>query len=219
MGVGRVASIGLIGLGLLVAPARAHADAPATIDWATGMVTARGIGIADRQAPNPAVARGTSRRKAEDAAKRALAAALPALPLATGGTLGDKLTDHQVKARIDRAVERAIPIEAEPETDGAWQVTMAVPIEAVRQALTGPRTLPATGDAGPPVVIVDGVTAKPALGFALGTTSAATLWVKEAPAWAKGAPHLKAKRETAGVIDVDVGKATEATLFVITAAR
>ena len=58
--------------------ATAHADAK--VDWATGLVTAEGVGIADRHAPSPAVARGTSRRGAEEAAKRALAEKIAALP-------------------------------------------------------------------------------------------------------------------------------------------
>ncbi|HVK87813.1 MAG TPA: hypothetical protein VM513_27025, partial [Kofleriaceae bacterium] len=62
-------------LALLVfftSPAIAHAQ----VDWAKGVITAPGIGLADRHAPNPAVARGPSRRKAEDAGRKALGAEL-----------------------------------------------------------------------------------------------------------------------------------------------
>ena len=191
------------------------ASASADVDWSRGLVTAPGIGLADRQAPNPAVARGTSRRRAEEAAKQALSAALPALPLATGGTLADKLGDPTIKARIDQAIAGAIGVAADPETDGSWRVTMAVPIEAVRQALLGPRALPAAGDDGPPVIVVEGATSAPAVGTTVGGASAATLWVKDVPAWAKSAPRVKAKASKAGAIDLDRGKATDATLFVI----
>ncbi|CAN5885045.1 hypothetical protein BH11MYX3_BH11MYX3_45440 [soil metagenome] len=201
----------LLALGL--ASSAAHAD----VDWAKGLVTAPGIGLADRQAPNPAVARGPSRRRAEDAARTALAALLPAVPLAAGGTLADRLSDPAIKARIEAAVAGAIGVTAEPETDGSWRVTMAVPIEAVRQALETPRALPAAGGAGPAVIIVDGVTATPAVGTTIGGLGAATVWVKEIPAWAKGAPRIKAKASKAGAIDADVGKATAATLFVLVA--
>jgi len=199
---------------LLLVTAGAHAD----VDWARGLVTARGIGLADRQAPNPAVARGPSRRKAEEAAKLALAAQLPALPLAAGGTLADKLTDAAIKARIDRAVATAISVAADPETDGSWRVTMAVPLEAVRQAITGPRALPDPGDAVTPVVIVEGATATPALGTTVAGLAAPTIWVTAVPAWAKNAPRIKATASTPGAIEAKAPKAGEATLFVIVTA-
>jgi len=191
------------------------ASARADIDWATGLVTAPGIGLADRQAPNPAVARGPARRRAEDSARAALAKALPAMPLAGGGTLADKLGDATVKARVDAAVAGALGVTADPETDGSWKVTMAVPVEAVRQALVGPRPLGPTGDGGPAVVIVEGVTAAPAIGMTIGGLAAATIWTKELPSWTKGAPRVKARKVAGAAIDADVGKATAATLFVL----
>ncbi|MBA3462175.1 MAG: hypothetical protein H0T46_19600 [Deltaproteobacteria bacterium] len=190
------------------------AAANADVDWGKGLVTAPGIGLADRQAPNPAVARGPSRRRAEDAARAALARQLAALPIAGGGTLAAKLSDPAIKARVDAAVAGAFTVSAEPETDGSWNVTMAVPVEALRQALTGPRALTAS-DAGPAVAIVEGVSAPPAIGYTIGGIAAATVFLKEAPTWAKGAPRIKAKSVKADLIDADVGKATAATLFVI----
>jgi hypothetical protein len=206
MGVSRLALVGLIAVAT-----PAYAD----VDWAKGLVTAKGVGLADRQAPNPAVARGPSRRKAEEAAKLALAAQLPALPLATGGTLADKLTDAAIKARVDRAVATAISLTADPETDGSWRVTMAVSIEALRQAISGPRALPATGDAAAPVIVIEGATATPAIGTTVGGLAAPTLFVTAVPAWAKDAPRIKATASTPGAIEAAVPKAAESTLFVI----
>jgi hypothetical protein len=192
------------------------APARADVDWAKGLVTADGLGIADRHAPSPAVARGTSRRVAEDAARRALAVAITALPVAGGGTVAARAKDPQVKARLDAAVTAAYAITAEPETDGAWRVTMAVPIEAVRQALDGLRELPTTGDTGPAVVIVDGAgKAKPAVGWTVGGLHAPTLWLTEPPAWAQSAPHVAATKLGDGAIEIAAGSATPATLFVI----
>lgn len=187
--------------------------APPRVDWARGLVIADGIGLADRHAPNPAVARGTSRRAAEDAARKALAAKLPELPVAAGGKVAAHADDAAVNDRLARAVASAIVLAADPETDGSWRVTMAVPIEAVRQALTGPRT--ATEDTGPPVIVVEGVRGKPAVGYKVGALEAPTSWVDAAPAWAKDAPRVKAKSAKAGVIDVDGTDATAATLFLI----
>jgi len=182
--------------------AAAGGVARADVDWATGLVTAPGVGVADRHAPNPAVARGTSRRVAEDAARAKLAGEIAALPVAGGGKVGDKAKDADVKARLADAVAHAMEIAAEPETDGAWRVTMAVPIEAVRQAIeAGPRPLGDKGDAPPAVVVVDGAAGKPVVG----ALAAASVWVAELPAWAKDAPHVSGKRGKAGAIEgIDV---------------
>ena len=200
-------------------PAAADRDAAdaARIDWAAGRVTAGGTGIADRHAPSPAVALGTSRRGADDAAKQRIAAKLGSLPLITGGTLASKLTDPALKARIDAAVAAAITVAAEPETDGSWHVTLAVPLEAIRIALAQPRVLAADGDGGPPIVVVEHVAGKPALGWSVGGIAAATLWVKDVPAWAKDAPRVTARFAHASTIDLDRPAGTPATLFVLVA--
>ncbi len=205
-----------MGVKALLAVMACASTAQAGVDWGRGLVTADGIGIADRHAPTPATARGPARRDAEDAARKAIAAQLGGLPVAAGGTLKSKLADKAIKKRIDDAVARAIVVEATLETDGSWKVTMGVPIEALRIALVGPRTLPASGDDAVPVVIVEGANAKPAIGYKIGGLAAATVFAKEAPAWAKDAPRVKAKSAKAGAIDGSVpAKATDATLFVV----
>jgi hypothetical protein len=213
--VGMRQAIVMLAIGL--APRGASADV--AIDWAKGVVTAEGIGIADRHAPNPAVARGTSRRGAEEAARVQLAKGLGALPVASGGTVADKAKDAATKARVARAVAQAVAVVAQPETDGAWKVTMAVPIEAIRQAIEGgARQVAATGDVQAPVVtIVDGVIGKPAIGWTVGTTHVATVWVKDVPTWAKDAPRVKATSAKAGTIELgDAGTGgNAATLYVI----
>jgi len=209
-------------LALTAAPAvqqaaadREEVDA-ARIDWAAGRITAGGTGIADRHAPSPAIALGTSRRGAEAAARRRIAAKLGALPLAAGGTLATKLADPVIKARVDAAVEAAITIAAEPETDGSWHVTLAAPLEAIRIAVDQPRVLPAAGDQGPPIVVVERVTAKPALGWTIGGAPAATLWVRSVPAWAKDAPRMTAGAVRAGAIALG-SAAPPSALYVLVA--
>jgi hypothetical protein len=188
----------------------------ARVDWAAGWITAGGTGIADRHAPSPAVALGTSRRGAEEAARRRIVAVLGGLPLAGGGTLAPRLADPALKARVDAAVEAAIAVAAEPETDGSWHVTLAVPLEAIRLALDAPRALPAAGDTGPAIVVVDGATAAPAIGWTIGGTAAATVWVKVVPAWAKDAPRIKATSSAPrGDIAVAANPGTAATLYVL----
>lgn len=183
-------SSGLVAFVIVAWSATAAADAP-KVDWARGLVIADAVGVANRHAPNPAVARGTSRRGAEDAARKILAAKVAELPVAGGGTVAAKAKkDAAVKARVEAAVAAAITLDASPETDGAWRVTMAVPIEAVRQAIDGgARPLAAPGDTGPIATIVDGMKGKPAVG----ALAAPTIWVTEVPAWAKDAPKVDAK--------------------------
>jgi hypothetical protein len=207
---------------LVLLALRATADAaPAPVDWASGLVTAEGVGLANRHAPNPAVARGTSRRDAEEDAKKQLAARVAALPLAAGKTVGDKAkADKAIADKIQRAIEAALTIDAEPETDGAWRVTLGVPIEAVRQAVAGSRVIAAGAqDDGPAVVVVDGVKAKPAVGWTVGGIEAATVWVGELPAWAKDAPHVTATGVKRGDIAVKGMTGTAATLFVVTTGK
>ena len=209
----------LVAATVVVAASHAEAD----VDWARGLVTADGIGVANRAAPSPAAARGPARRMAEQAAKKQLAAQLPKLPLASGGTLAAKLkSDTAIRAAIHEAVAQAIVVAEDLETDGSWRLTMAVPIEAVRIAVAGVRRLGPSGDAGLPVVVVDARAAvKPAVGYTVGGLAAATVFVKDVPAWAADAPRVPAaKAAKAGAIDVVAPTgASEATLFVVVGAQ
>jgi len=114
-----------------------------------------------------------------------------------------------------RSAAAAITVTAEPETDGSWHVTLAVPLEAIRLALDTPRALPPAGDRGPPVVVVDGVTAAPAIGWTVGGVAAAAIWVHSVPVWAKDAPHTKARASASGAIEVAANPGTAATLYVL----
>lgn len=190
-------------------------SAQADVDWATGMVEGRGVGVANRAAPNPATARGPARRAAEDAARVRLREQVSALPVAGGGTVGTQAKDKAVMARVEQAIADAIEVSAEPETDGSWIVKLAVPTEAIRQALAGPRGFDiATDDDGPAVVIVEGATATPAVGWKVGALDAAVIFVKDVPAWAKGAPKVKATGTGKGVIEL-AATGSASTLFVV----
>ena len=212
----------LVVAGMAPAALAAPTGDAARVDWAAGRVVAGGTSVADRHAPSPAVALGTSRRGAEQVAKRRIAAMLGGLPMASGGTVADQLAgkaDGKAgaarKARLDAAVEAAIAIAAEPETDGSWHVTLAVPLEAIRQALDEPRALPAAGDGDPAVVVVEGVAGKPAIGWTINGAAAATLWVKDAPGWAKDAPRVKVGAASQGALTIDGKAGGPATLYVL----
>lgn len=145
---------------------------------------------------------------AEDTARKQLAAQIPGLPHARGGTVNDQLGASTAAAeRIAKAVERAYTIAATPQTDGSWTVTLALPLEAVRQAIDGnTRSQLPEGDIAPAVVIVEGVTVKPALGYAIGHRAAAVIWRKDVPAWAKDAPRVNATGAKPGSIEIPDGK-------------
>lgn len=204
----------LLLLVLLVLLADAAMAAP-VVDWESGRVLETGVGLADRQAPNPAVARGPAKRKAEDAARLALETAVMKLPVAGGTTMQEAAKSAAVATRIDRAIAGALTVTAVPQTDGAWVVTLAVPIEALRQAIEGPRALTKDGDKGPAAIVVEGVTAKPAIGTTIGGASVPIVWVRKVPAWAAKAPRIKARGSQNGAIDADTKSASPSTLFVV----
>ena len=137
------------------------------------------------------------------------------MPLGDGGALKRKLADKATGDRVAQTVERAIAIAATLETDGSWRVTLGVPLEAIRLALGAPRELPAAGDTDPPIVIVEGVKHKPALGVTVGGIAAAALFVRELPAWATTAPRVKATGGKAGAITLAAPHGGPSTLFVL----
>ena len=176
---------------------------PAKVDWARGLVIASGRrrrrpartkpgGGPRYVAPRRAGRRRRSSSRPSSTICRSRAAARSAIA---------RRTRTSPSGSRARSTPRS-PIAAEPETDGAWQVTMAVPLEAVRQAARRARVLPADGDKGPIAVVVTGATAKPAIGWKVGTLEAPTLFVTDVPAWAKDAPRATAKSAKAGVIEV-----------------
>jgi hypothetical protein len=96
---------------------------------------------------------------------------------------------------------------------------LAVPLEAVRQAIDGPRTLGAAGDDAAAVVVVDGVAVPPGIGYRVGADGATTVFVADIPEWAHGAPRVHAKHAQKGAIELDRAVGGPATLFVIVLAK
>lgn len=210
--IARALAIALIAT--LANPARADAPRPA-VDWAAGRLTATGFGVADRQAPSPAAARGPARRAAETAARARLTDAIAALPVARGGTVAAAAkSDAAIATRLAAVVARAREVSADLETDGSWQVSLAVPLEAVHQALTG---VPAAGDeahSAPPVVVIES-SAPPALGYRIAGRAAAIVWVDKLPTWARAAPRTRAKLQPPDELALAKPLGGPATLYVV----
>lgn len=242
------ALLGAALLGVLGGAAPAHAEALRTTDdrghvtdWSAGQLVARGLGVADRRAPSPAVARDAARRRAIADAVRQLIAGAAQLPLAGGQRLFDRLAKERL---AELAAAEAVVLAAELLVDGSWRVEVALPLEALRQAAfaepasasasaSGARVLPAKGDASaaPAVVIVRAPAGtQPVLGLTIsdGKTSvrAATLWASGSPAGVPlperqlaAAPSLTASAAgSASGAELRVAKlagASDATLFVV----
>ncbi len=139
-----VAARALVLLALATAPAAATplvvAVAPGvTLDWSRGALVATGVGPADRNAPSPTVARVGAARAAEQAARAALAAAVAQVP-AVGGRFDPRT------AAVARELALAPVVAIARGTDGSARVTVALGLEALRQARSGPR--PVAGDDG-----------------------------------------------------------------------
>jgi len=185
------------------APLVAEVAPGVTVDWTRAIVTARGVGPADRNAPSPAVARVGARRAAISGARARLLAAVGSLP-AVGGSLGT-VADA---TRLATEVEAAPVVDEQLGTDGSVRVTIAVGTEALRLAITGPRPAPAD-EAAPETWIVDArdqPSTVPVIGLALAhgvdRAAFAIRYATTIPS-APGATSVRATAARAGQLDLD----------------
>jgi hypothetical protein len=192
------------------------------VDWSSGLVTATGIGLADRHAPSPAVGRAASRRRADDAARAKLAVALGEVAWVAGDSPGE------LAKREGWIAAHAVVVDATLNPDGSWRVTMGLPVEAIRTGLGGVRSLPAGGDTDETrALVIDArsIDAAPVGGVAIGDAkvAGATLWVVAPPGKAvvgEAPVERKAKAMKDGVIDVDGAVPdTAGTLIVVVVRR
>ncbi len=188
------------------------------LDWTVPGVVAEGIGLADRRAPTPDVARAAARTRGIADARKRLRAAVENVPWANSKTVGALLD----AAQLDAAVAAALVQHAEPQTDGSWRVRLLLPLEVLRQAAQGPRKLEAAGD--PATVAVVAIDAKkvaiaPNVGWLFNDGGApvpcAQRWVTR---W--DGPTIKATAAQAGVITLSKPAGIKpATLCVIIVSR
>lgn len=141
-----------------------------SIDWTRGLLIERAAGAANIRAPSAAVARVESHREATKAARERLGARARALVMADGTSVAAaEAANEQIAARLARAIERAVELRAVYSTDGSVMVWVALPLEAVRQAVSGPRVAAEGGHSPVTAIIVDAtaVASAPALGMSL----------------------------------------------------
>ncbi len=190
MGVGRSRALLLAWVALSAQPAAAQSPLTqtltnqVTVDWAAGVMIAKGVGLADRRAPTPDVARAAARSRGVAQARERLSAALLLVPWANGKGTAAQLTATQ----LETLTGTAAIVAAQPQTDGGWQITLQLPLEAVRQAARGNRTLAVDGDvAAAPDVVLDArkLRVAPAVGLRVDEGGAivecATRWVTQWP--------------------------------------
>jgi hypothetical protein len=222
--VSRAGLVLLILAGATTARADVVAELPGggTVDWSRGLVTATGIGLADRHAPSPAVGRAASRRRADAAARAELASALGEVAWIAGGKPGE------LAAREGWIEAHAVVVDATLNPDGSWRVTMGLPVEAIRAGLGGVRELSADGDKDETrALVIDAraIDVAPVGGAGIGDakTAGATLWVDAPPKQdlVGDKPALrKAKAMKDGVIEVDGAVPdTAGTLIVVVVRR
>jgi hypothetical protein len=104
------------------------------------------------------------------AATARLAVRARALVLADGTTVSAaESASEQVTARLARALERTLELRAVYSTDGSVMVWAALPLEAVRQAVVGPRLAQEAGHSPITSIVVDAsaVMTAPSLGIAI----------------------------------------------------
>jgi hypothetical protein len=198
-------ALGLIAAGGAAEPVARGADARVEIDWAAGHIRAVGAGAADIRAPGPDIARIAAERTARQAAAKRLteaARALPADTLSAEATVGDVLDkDPAAAERLAAAVARARDLDIDYSSDGSVEVTLALPLEAIRTALR-PQQTPVASDTAPTAIVIDATDVKisPTLGVYVISDELAyagpTVWIRDAKVAAKD-PRLGARPITA----------------------
>jgi hypothetical protein len=140
----------------------------ARVDWTRGVLIAGGLASADLHAPTPDVARVRSERQARGRARKALAERAGALPMAGGGTVAERVAGNDVaRARLERAVERALDEDVDYASDGSVTVELALPIEAIRAAVNGPAAPAAAAAPATVIVRAGGELKQPEIGVKL----------------------------------------------------
>jgi hypothetical protein len=146
-------------------------DGGVRIDWTRGVMLSKGARAGDTRAPNPALARVAARRLAQESARELLDAAARKLAIADKGTVGDSADGHgAVAARLTAAVGRSVVVGEDYGSDGSMVLDVALPLEAVRVAVSGAAAPPAASDrAAVSAIIVDArkLVIEPQLGLRL----------------------------------------------------
>ena len=171
-----------------------------TVDWSAGVMVAKAVGLADRRAPAPDVARAAARSRGVTQARAHLRAALLLVPWANGKTSTEQLS----AAELETLVAAATLGRAQPQTDGGWHIELQLPVEVVRQAVQGNRKRAVDGDdMVPPAIALDArkLSVLPAVGMRVNdggaTVECAMRWVTRWP----GA-SIKVSHVTAGQLAV-----------------
>jgi len=199
-----------------------------SVDWTRGVILAEGAASADLQAPRPDIARIRAERVARERAAVKLDEQARGLPVAAGGTVGERLeADDAALQRFDRVVARALDESVDYGSDGSVVVVLALPVEAVRGALVGPSAAPAEQTATALLIVATSAMKNPEIGVGIrgkdGEYSGATVFYRDKRAAAKDSRlgELTIKRAATGrdgaflVVEADLQLGASQPLVVV----
>lgn len=161
----------LAGAFALAATALPASAAPsATVDWQRRVITARGQGAPDLQAPSPAAARIGAERAAQLDAFRNILETLKGVEVKTGQTAGQLMaSDSAVKASVEGLLRNFKVVDRKYFSDGGVELTVEMALDGKLAELLVPTAQPSkvaqgSKDIGSGLVIVaKGLKVEPAL--------------------------------------------------------
>ncbi len=225
-----IALLGALAVGARAKPVVQKLPGRGSVNWTRGVILAEGAASADLQAPRARIARVRAERIARERATAKLAEQARALPVAAGGTVGERLdADEVARRRFDRAVARALDERVDYDSDGSVNVVLALPVEAVRSAVHGPSAAPEEDEPTALLIVATSVMKRPEVGVGIrgrdGEYSGATVFYRDKRAAAKDprlgevvARHTATERDGAFLVvnaDLAVGKAQPVVVVVI----
>jgi hypothetical protein len=128
----------------LVALTLVETQGPVTVDWTQGVVMVEAGAGPSLRVPSPQGARVAAERAARKIAATRLLAAIDRLPVATGGTVGKKLSDES-REQLEKQAQEAPITRARHASDGGIEIQIRFPLLRVAQALSDDRAGPKTG--------------------------------------------------------------------------
>jgi hypothetical protein len=118
----------------LLALTLVETQGPVTVDWTQGVVVVEAGAGPSLRDPSPQVARVAAERAARKIATTRLLAAIEKLPVASGGTVGKKLSD-EAKDKLEKLAGEAPIVRTRHASDGGIEIQVRFPLVFVAVAL------------------------------------------------------------------------------------
>ena len=118
----------------LLALTLVETQGPVTVDWTQGVVVVEAGAGPSLRDPSPQVARVAAERAARKIATTRLLAAIEKLPVASGGTVGKKLSDES-RDKLEKLAGEAPIVRTRHASDGGIEIQVRFPLVFVAVAL------------------------------------------------------------------------------------